>query len=172
MEFSFTLLFQCQWSYWYMQGEITIVASLWWTPFKTVQMQVTHWLHTFSGGCVVMRTQVAHLCTASLVVSATEQDLNHANTYCVISCCWDVKLLVCCTQKFIHYLAAWVGHFVNFNSVGVLKNYFAHLDTLGNEPTLIRRPDVTFLTHLEVAHSDGRSMPLLHVGVAWVREVA
>ena len=119
MVFSHTSLSQSEWWYRYVQGEISLVNHFWQSSFERVWKLVAYWSGATSRACSVKSTWAADWRSASLVVSATEQGLTHANTYCVDSWFWDFKLVDCRTQNFMHLLEAFLGQFVDIDWVGV-----------------------------------------------------
>jgi len=118
--FSNTSLSESEWWYRYVEGEISLVTSVWRSLFDRVQKLVAYWSGATSRGCLAKSARVADLRSARLVVSAIEQGLKHVNTYCVDSCFWDIKLLDCHTQNVLRFLVAFLGQFVNIDWVGVL----------------------------------------------------
>jgi len=120
MVFSHTSLSQSEWWYRYVQGEISLGTSFWRSSFERVRKLVAYWSGATSRACSAKSAQAADWRSASLVVSATEQGLKHANTYCVDSCFWEIKLLDCRTQNFVRFLVAFLGQFVDIDWVGVL----------------------------------------------------
>jgi len=122
MVFGHTSLSQSEWWYRYVQGEISLVTSFWRSLFERVRKLVAYWSGTTSRAWSAQSARAPVWRSASLVVGATEQGLKHANTYCVDSCFWDVKLLDCRTQNFVRFLVAFLGQFVDIDLVGVLAN--------------------------------------------------
>jgi len=120
MVFHHTSHSQSEWWYRYVEGEISLVTSFWRSSFERVRNLVAYWSGATSRACSAKSSRAADWRSASLVVSATEQGLKHANTCCVDSCFWDVKLLDCRTQNFVRFLVAFLRQFVDIDWVGVL----------------------------------------------------
>jgi len=118
--FSLTLASLSEWWYRYVQDEISISISIWQSSFQMVRKIVAYWSGATSPACLAMSAQVADGRSVSWVVGATKQGLKHANTHCVDSCFWEIKLLDCHTQNFMRFLVAVLGQFVNIACVGVL----------------------------------------------------
>jgi hypothetical protein len=114
----------------------------------------------------------ADLLSASLVVSATQQGLKHVNTCCVHQCFWDFKLLDCRTQNFVRFLVAFLGQFADIDWVRVLAQNSATEQISDNVPSIFWHHDVTNPRCLPATSIDGGPIPLVHLGVAEVREVA
>jgi len=120
MVFGNTSLSQSEWWYRYVQGVISLGTSFWQSSFKTVQKLVAYWLGATSRAWSVKSALAAVWWSVSLVVGATEQGLQHANTYCVDSCFWEIKLLHWHIQNFVRFIVAFLGQFVNIDWIGIL----------------------------------------------------
>ena len=72
----------------------------------------------------------------------------------------------------MRFLVAFLGQFVDIDWVGVIAMNSAKEYILGNVTPIIWHPDVTHRMLLPMASIDGGPIPLLHLGVAKVREVA
>jgi len=99
MVVSHTSLSQSEWWDRYVQGEIILVTTFWWSLFKRVRRLVAdYWGATwqsFSG----KSSWAAESQFPGVVVKATDQDLIYANSYCVDSWFWDDKHLDCDTHN-------------------------------------------------------------------------
>jgi len=115
MVISHTMLSQSEWWYWYVQGENSLVTSVWLSAFKMVWIPVSYWQGRTSGACLIKRAWEADWQSTCLVMTAMEQSLKHVNTYCVDSCFWDIKLLDCRIQSVMHFHVAVIRQFVTIH---------------------------------------------------------
>jgi len=72
MEFSHTSLWLSEWWYHYVEGEITIVTSFWWSSFERARKLVACCLGANWQTCSAMSPRAADWWSATLVVSTTE----------------------------------------------------------------------------------------------------
>jgi len=96
-----------------VQGEISLVTSFWRSSFERVWKLLAYSPGATWPACSVNSPWAADWRSTSLVVSATEQGLKLANTHCVNSCIWDLKLLDCHTGNVVHFLVAFLRQVVD-----------------------------------------------------------
>jgi len=151
-------LWQSGWWSCDVQRQISLVSIVCRPSFEGVQMLVAYWSGASSQVSSAKSAQRDDWQFVSLVVSCTEQNLNHTNNYCVDSCFRDVKHLHCSTQDFAHFLVTFLRHFINIDWVGVLNNISAKADICGNTPPIFWHTDGTHRTHLPAASIDQGSI--------------
>jgi len=96
-----------------VQGEISLVTSFWRSSFERVWKLLAYSPGATWPAWSVNSPWAADWRSTSLVVSATEQGLKLANTHCVNSCIWDLKLLDCHTGNVVHFLVAFLRQVVD-----------------------------------------------------------
>jgi len=164
--FSHTSLTQSQWWYRYVQGEYSHSTSFWWLSFERVRNIVSGWSGTTYRDYSMKTPSVAVRWSAILVVSVPAQGLKHANTCCVDSFCWDIKLVQCWAQNLDCYPVSFLGQFVDIDWVGDFPRHSAQEWISNNVPPIFWHTNVPQPTLVPVASIDWGPIPLLHLGVA------